>query len=405
MTRTSGDHPSWNATFKAFFDFKETIIELLKGWGPPDLVPHLDLTKEGIDAADTAFVTNLGQERNADKLYKIRRIGAGAVYVWLHLELQRKSYKWMAVRMLEYAAAIHQRAIRDGPPSKLAPIIPFVLSQADTGWNAPRFLSELVEINADSPFARFQPKLEYFVLEACNAQSQAAFPLLSGVLRAPYERPDPLTLRRVIEGARTYKNSDLNIVIHSIMRNLVKELPLEETMETPKPDDSEEILDYWDAYLARARAYREQHERERKEIEEFRAQLPIRQAQEARFRGLDAREEMLGRREAEVLAKAEEARRREAEVLAKADEVLAKADEALAKADEAMRREAELSKKSEEERALALESLGALLSSRFDYTGAIPSELPSTEILKAIREAATAATVGDFILAMGWDHA
>ncbi len=361
--------PSWNTTFKAFFDFKEAIIELLKGWGPEDVVSHLDLRKEAIEACDTSFITGLAEERNADKLYKIPYADKSHAYIWLHLELQRKPYRWMALRMLEYWSAIHRRSIRETPPTALPPVLPFVLSQADTGWSAPRFLSELIAVDRSSPLARFQPKFEYFVLEACNAQLLAEFPLLSGVLRAPYGTFNPRVLRLLIAGARAYKNLDLTVVIDAIMRNFVTTLLPEESvdMQTLDPENPTKTLDVWDAFVARV-------EQEREET-------------------------------SQKLQRLAEAESRIAESKAIAQRASQEAQRASQEAQRASQEAERASQEVQAERQRAIHSLKMILEGRFNYKAPDQTLMALTpvETHRALTEAATAPALGSFLDAVGWD--
>ncbi len=382
MTQSGEERVSWNNIYKRLFDFKEPIAELLKGWGPPGIAEQLDLTHDGIEPADTSLITALGFERTTDKLFRIKRLDGGSLTIWLHLELQRKPDRWMALRMLQYAVAIHQRAVRENQRS-LSPVLPFVLSQADGPWTAPTELSDLIATNPGSTWRHYPPSFKYYVLEARDAQIRPNFPLLSGALRAPFTS-QPSDLRRAIRGALSYGNNELSIVIASMMRTFAKGLAPRERKEMQQELDPNEELDLWDVYLRNAQKNEDETAR--------------------RFEALEAAYEEAKRAKAEA---AKEAKRAKAEAAEEAKRAKAEAAEEAKRAkaeaaEEAKRAKAEADRrlKADEKRQLqmTLESLEVILKSRFDYElGAqLRQRLSLEEAHRAVQLAATCPTLEAF---------
>ncbi len=261
------DGMAWNDLYKTLFDFKEVVQQLLLGWGPQSMVQRLDLSLDAIEPADTDFVTSHGFRKSTDRLFKIRRKEGGTSYVWFHLELQRKADPWMAVRMLAYTMAIHERAVRLGLKAgqKLPGVLPLVLSQSDRPWSAPRCIEDLVEVETDDPMWRVQPKFEYVVLEACRAERRAKYPLVSGLLRAPYEPDDLSFIVDAIKGSKTIKNSAFGLAFRRWMLNLAERLWPEERRTMQQYYQDEEETDVWEAWAQRVVAKRKELERDREE--------------------------------------------------------------------------------------------------------------------------------------------
>ncbi len=218
-------------------------------------------------------------------------------YVWFHLELQRKADPWMAVRMLAYTIAIHERAVREGRGTqKLPGVFPFVLSQSDRPWSAPRFIQDVIETRPEDPLWRLQPKFEYVVLEACRAKKHRDFPLLNGLLRAPYEPDDLSFVVEAVRGSKAIKNKAFALAFRQWMLNLAERLWPEEKKTMQQYYHDEEEVDVWEAWAQQVVAKRAQLERERDAYQ--------RESEEA-----SRREEEASRREEEASRREEEARR------------------------------------------------------------------------------------------------
>ncbi len=245
---------AWNDVYKSLFDFKEVVQQLLLGWGPQGIERRLDLSLSGITLGDTDFVTDHGSRKSTDRIYRIRCRRGDAAYVWLHLELQRKQDPWMPLRMLSYTIAIHERARRIGC-RRLPLVLPFVLSHADRVWTSPSTFKALLEEHDESdPLADYQAGFKYFVLDSCSAPEQPEFPLLSGLLRAPYAGADMHYFLRALEGAKRIKNPAFILAFKSWMLNLAVRTRPNEARLMQQYYDEDADLDVLEAFARRCAA-------------------------------------------------------------------------------------------------------------------------------------------------------
>jgi predicted transposase YdaD len=107
--------------------------------------PHLQLQP-------VSFVTEELHSRHADLLYKTRLLDGEDVLIYILVEHQSRSDRFMAFRMLEYLVEIWRRHLgpdRDKHQS-LPLVIPLVVHCNPRGWrwSAPTELSELIQVPA-----------------------------------------------------------------------------------------------------------------------------------------------------------------------------------------------------------------------------------------------------------------
>jgi len=91
------------------------------------------------------FVQKALQNRKSDILYETR-IHERKGFFYLHLEHQRKSVENMVYRMLIYQANIWQQHEKQYPKQEIPLIIPMVLYQGISSWNAPLSFHEYLQL-------------------------------------------------------------------------------------------------------------------------------------------------------------------------------------------------------------------------------------------------------------------
>jgi len=100
-------------------------------------------------------------------IWKLRRRNGEPVYVFLFIEFQARSERFMAVRLMGYVAALYQDLIDRGeltPEGRLPLVIPLVVYNGDWRWRAPLELSELIE--PPEPAAQvYVQLLRYWVID------------------------------------------------------------------------------------------------------------------------------------------------------------------------------------------------------------------------------------------------
>jgi Putative transposase, YhgA-like len=96
---------------------------------------------------DGSFIDPQLAERQTDLLYSVL-LDERPVLLYLLLEHQSSSDRWMPLRMLGYMARIWERH-REQHPSvdNLPAIVPMVLHHSARGWSAPTALHELLDVN------------------------------------------------------------------------------------------------------------------------------------------------------------------------------------------------------------------------------------------------------------------
>ncbi len=163
--------PDHDALYHRLFSHARMVAELLRGFFDPDWVVTLDL--ERMERINAKHLAAKGQRRDGDIVWRVPLKAGGDTYRLLMLEFQSVSDPWMALRVLVYAGLLWQQAVRDKrlpPDGRLPPVFPIVLYNGDPRWRAPLSLDSLVALPPDSPLWRYQPRVEYHLLD------EGAFP-------------------------------------------------------------------------------------------------------------------------------------------------------------------------------------------------------------------------------------
>lgn len=95
-----------DASYKSFFARRRTVADTLRAFAA-DLAGHLDFAT--LERMPASFVTHALGQRHADMLWRIRTTGGRSLYILILIEFQSTVDRRMALRMMEYAAAIWMR--------------------------------------------------------------------------------------------------------------------------------------------------------------------------------------------------------------------------------------------------------------------------------------------------------
>ncbi|WP_345252506.1 Rpn family recombination-promoting nuclease/putative transposase, partial [Pigmentiphaga soli] len=99
------------------------------------------------------------------------------VYVYLLLEFQSRSDRYMALRLMSYLSLLYQDLLRQKPGDgrALPPVLPMVLYNGPGRWTAPREMSGLID-SVHRGLARYRPELRYLLLDQAEL-GEAALPV------------------------------------------------------------------------------------------------------------------------------------------------------------------------------------------------------------------------------------
>ncbi len=135
--------PKHDASYKSFFARRRTVADTLRAVAA-DIAPHLDLTT--LERMPASFVTRALDQRHADMLWRVQTTGGGWLYILVLLEFQSTVDRGMAVRMMEYTAAIWKRLEPDdlGPGGEYPFVLPVVIYNGERRWTAATDVRDLL---------------------------------------------------------------------------------------------------------------------------------------------------------------------------------------------------------------------------------------------------------------------
>jgi len=153
------DHP-----YKLIFSHPEMVRDLLVSFVPEDWVKLLDFST--LEKQNGNFVTDDLREREDDIIWRVRW-GERWLYVYLLIEFQSSTEKFMAVRILTYLGLLYQDLLRTNKiraDEKLPPVLPIVLYNGKSRWTAPTEIGELIE-PAPGSLVSYRPALRYLLID------------------------------------------------------------------------------------------------------------------------------------------------------------------------------------------------------------------------------------------------
>ena len=158
--------PDDDSLYHRLFSHPELVVDLLQNFLDPELLQELDLSR--MRRGNTKFTAPKGQRRRGDVMWEIPIHGGGSLFLLLVLEFQSEIDEWMPLRVLVYTGLLYQQLVderklkvKDGFP----PVLPIVLYNGETSWNAPTSLRELIRLPAGSPLWKYQPQMRYYTID------------------------------------------------------------------------------------------------------------------------------------------------------------------------------------------------------------------------------------------------
>ena len=152
--------------YKALFSHKEMVRDLLQGFAQGEWLKQADLNS--LEQVNNDFVSEhyKPMQRHEDMIWRLK-IGEHWVYLYMMLEFPSQPDRWMALRMLSYAALLWERLVKLNelaPNNLLPPILPIVLYNGEKPWDAPLELYQLY-FPAPQELQQYQPRMRYWLLE------------------------------------------------------------------------------------------------------------------------------------------------------------------------------------------------------------------------------------------------
>jgi hypothetical protein len=156
--------------YKQLFAYPELMRDLLRGFVPYSWAKDLKLS--AFERINASYVGENGEHRHDDMVWRLR-VGGECVYVYLVLEFQSSSDRWMALRMQVYVGLLYQDLIRQrklNRRGKLPPVLPIVLYSGKRPWNASHSLSGL-RLAQPEGLAEFQSELKYLLIDQSKVRT------------------------------------------------------------------------------------------------------------------------------------------------------------------------------------------------------------------------------------------
>ena len=165
--------PRHDASYKSFFARRRTVADTLRAFAG-DLARHLDFAS--LKQMPASFVTRALDQRHADMLWRVRMDGGRWLYILILLEFQSTVDRRMALRMMEYTAAIWKRlAAGDlGPGGEYPFVLPVVVYNGERRWTAPTDVCDLLA-PVPKELLGYRPRHRYLLIEI-QAEDPAALP-------------------------------------------------------------------------------------------------------------------------------------------------------------------------------------------------------------------------------------
>lgn len=166
--------PHHDHSYKQLFSHRELVRDLLTGFVREEWVRQADLGS--LETVKGSFVTDDFREREDDIIWRVRW-GTDWLYVYLLIEFQSRTDRFMAVRIANYVTLLYQDLIAQRqytPGGRLPPVLPIVLYNGEPRWGAACDLSELVE-SVPGGLESYRPRLRYLLLDEGAIVSEPGF--------------------------------------------------------------------------------------------------------------------------------------------------------------------------------------------------------------------------------------
>jgi predicted transposase/invertase (TIGR01784 family) len=138
--RPGAHHDSY---FKDMMSFAAVYIPFLSENLPDYILAEVDITRA--EPTKDHFVEKEARQLYSDCLFKMPYKEKDEILVYVLVEHQSKSDRWMPLRMWRYIFAIWEQYRRDNKPEKLPLIVPILLHSGKSPYTHPLAIKDLIQ--------------------------------------------------------------------------------------------------------------------------------------------------------------------------------------------------------------------------------------------------------------------
>jgi predicted transposase/invertase (TIGR01784 family) len=211
-------HHFEDKTYKQLFSHPKIVKDLLTGFIKKEFVKDVDFEK--VEKIGASYVSETFKERETDLILKLDMKGEEA-YLYLLVEFQSTSDKYIALRVLSYMLLFYEDLIKTKQvKDKLPPVFPMVIYTGDSNYNAPLSIEELIS----QPYKRLQkyvPSFTYHKLDLHELEDNKLTELwrLNNVLAAFFNLVRQIEPEKIIEAEKILSSiTDFNTELGRFIR-------------------------------------------------------------------------------------------------------------------------------------------------------------------------------------------
>lgn len=163
----------YDAIYKTIFSEKRLVKSLLLDFVKLPFVADFDFSTLELFPAN--YVTPAFTRHANDLVWRVA-MNDHAIFIFIMLEFQSRSEKWMAARIANYTNLLLNKLIVQPQPdvdleNGLPPLLPIVVYNGDLKWHAAKNLSALF-MPMPKALSLYQPNQRYFLLDIKHAESR-----------------------------------------------------------------------------------------------------------------------------------------------------------------------------------------------------------------------------------------
>jgi hypothetical protein len=160
--------PDSDSLYHRLFAHPRMVEGLVREFVPRGLVAGLDFS--GLQRVNPKFHSGRrwARRREGDVIWRLPTREGSDIYLYLLIEFQSESDRWMAVRTQVYQGLLWQQVIDEQKlqaGAQLPPLLLLVLYNGERRWKAVTTTSELIALSPDSALWPWQPQVRYHLLD------------------------------------------------------------------------------------------------------------------------------------------------------------------------------------------------------------------------------------------------
>ena len=187
---------SHDTGYKLLFSNPLIVRDLIQGFIDDPWLQKLDFST--LEPVKGHYVSEDLRDRADDVVWRVKS-GEEWLYLYLLIEFQSRSDRFMALRMMVYVGLLYQDLIRNkqlGPHGLLPPVLPIVLYNGERRWHAPVSLAELLP-KPPAFLAPLQAQMRYLLIDEGAIPAETLARLPQNLVAAIFQLEQPHTLEGV----------------------------------------------------------------------------------------------------------------------------------------------------------------------------------------------------------------